>query len=418
MKIIHEKKGDMNMEKNKYILYGDGIHDDYPAIQEMIDSGVCEVVLPAPKSKYLITKPLIIPSNFKLKLPRFAEIKLADGANCFMLQNKTVKKPGKRLRDFLPQDSKEIWYFIDEFSPDEEDICYNFEIDGGVWNFNNKYQDSNPIQTKNFDERHFLGHIMFFYNVKNFRLTNITFKDPSNYAVMIEKGSYFTVENIVFDFNEGNPCSVNMDGIHLNGDCHYGVIKNLKGACYDDFVALNAYEGAGGNITNIEIDGLFAENCHSAVRLLSVQQNIEHITISNVFGTYYQYCIGFTKFYPGETTGAFDAIVLNNVHASKAKRMPIQEIHMGNEKDYHFPFVWIQGETKIKTLSINGLYRREHENSVATIQIDEKAEVDNLILNNISVNNYTSSKIDLLVNNGSVKNLVKSNGFSENIKVI
>ena len=25
------------------ILYGDGIHDDYAAIQELLDSGICEV---------------------------------------------------------------------------------------------------------------------------------------------------------------------------------------------------------------------------------------------------------------------------------------------------------------------------------------------------------------------------------------
>ena len=29
---------------NKYVLYGDGIHDDTDAIQELIDSGVCEVI--------------------------------------------------------------------------------------------------------------------------------------------------------------------------------------------------------------------------------------------------------------------------------------------------------------------------------------------------------------------------------------
>ena len=231
----------------------------------------------------------------------------------------------------------------------------------------------------------------------------MTFKDPSNYAVMIEKASYFTVENIEFDFNEGNPYSVNMDGIHLNGNCHYGVIKNLKGACYDDLVALNAYEGAGGDISNIEIDGLFAENCHSAVRLLTVQQNVEHITISNVFGSYYQYCIGFTKYYPGETTGCFDAICLNNIHASKAKRLPIQEMHMS--KNHHFPFIWIQGETKVKNMSINELHRREYENPVATIQIDKKADVDTLVINDISVNNYTESEVALFVNNGKVKTL-------------
>lgn len=381
------------MKENKYILYGDGIHDDRPAIQEMIDSGICELVLPVPQNKYLITKPLVIPSNFKLKLPRFAEIKLADGANCLMLQNKPVYKLEKRLREYLTDLEKGVWYFVDEYSPDFEDACCNFEIEGGIWNFNNKNQDANPIQTGNFDERHFLGHSMLFYNVRNFRLSNITFKDPANYAVMIENASYFTVENIEFDFNEGNPYSVNMDGIHLNGNCHYGVIKNLKGACYDDFVALNAYEGAGGNITNIEIDGLFAENCHSAVRLLTVQQCIEHITISNVFGTYYQYCIGFTKFYPGETTGYFDAISLKNIHASKAKRQPIQEIHMGDEKNYQYPFLWIQSETKVKNMYVSGLHRREYENPVATIQIDEKADIDNLVIRDISVENHTESEV-------------------------
>lgn len=396
------------MRTAKHILYGDGIHDDYPAIQEMIDSGVCEVALPVPKAKYLITKTLEIPSNFKLKLPRFAEIKLADGANCLMLKNKTVYKPEERLREFLTPPEKGLWYFVNEYSPDSEDVCYNFEIEGGIWNFNNKNQDANPIQTGNFDERHFLGHIMLFYNVKNFRISNVTFKDPSNYAVMIENASYFTVENIEFDFNEGNPYSVNMDGIHLNGNCHYAVIKNLKGACYDDFVALNAYEGAGGDITNIEIDGLFAENCHSAVRLLTVQQNIEHITISNVFGTYYQYCIGFTKFYPGETTGYFDAVSLNNIHASKAKRQPVQEIHMGKAKNYHFPFVWIQSETKVKTLSINGLHRREYENPVATILIEENADIDKLVISDISVENHTDSDLATLTNNGNIKSLICS----------
>ena len=61
-----------------YKLYGDGIHDDTPALQEMIDSGVCEVILPAPEKHYIITKPLELPSNFRLVLPRFAHIRLAD----------------------------------------------------------------------------------------------------------------------------------------------------------------------------------------------------------------------------------------------------------------------------------------------------------------------------------------------------
>lgn len=32
-----------------YTLYGDGIYDDAPAIQEMLDSGISSVVLPVPQ---------------------------------------------------------------------------------------------------------------------------------------------------------------------------------------------------------------------------------------------------------------------------------------------------------------------------------------------------------------------------------
>ncbi len=391
----------------QYVLYGDGIRDDYWAIQEMIDSGVSEVFLPAPTVRYMISKPLTIPSNFKLKLPRFAEIKLMDGANCFMLQNKAVAKPATRLREYLKPLEKELWKFYDMLSPEAEDATCNFEIEGGIWDFNNMNQDKNPIHTKDFDERNYLGHVMFFYNVRNFRLSNLTIKDPANYAVMVDTGSYFTIENIRFDFNYGNPIASNMDGIHLNGNCHFGVIKNLQGTCYDDLVALNAHEGSGGDITDIEIDGVFAENCHSAVRLLTVNHKIEHINISNVYGTYYQYCIGFTKFYPGETTGYFDAITLDNIHASKSKRLPIQEAHM-SKKDYHFPFVWVQDGTVVKNLAINHLHRREYENPIDTIRIEKNGQVGKMCLYDITLENNTAKPCSLFSNYGSIKELIVS----------
>lgn len=389
----------------KYTLYGDGVHDDTDAIQELIDTSGCELKLPVPKKLYLISRPLVIPSCFKLQLPRYAEIKLADGSNCFMLQNKAKVKPEKRLREFLRPEEKELWKFYDMLSPEKEDTCHDFEIEGGIWNFNNMGQDPNPIYLCKYDERNYLGHLMFFYNVRNFRISNITFKDPANYAVMIDTGSYFTVENIVFDFNFGNPIASNMDGIHLNGNCHNAVIRNLKGACYDDLVALNAHEGSGGDITNIEIDGIFAENCHSAVRLLSVNEKVRHVSISNVYGTYYQYCIGFTKHYPGKTTGYFDAVSLSNIHASKSKRLPIQEAHMGNDKDYHFPLIWFHKGTVTSHLSVDHLHRREYENPIETFGIDNGATVNELIINDLTLENYTEGSCEIMRNRGEIKKL-------------
>ena len=387
------------------ILYGDGIHDDTSAIQWYIDNSGCELLLPPPKVRYLISKPLILPSQFKLKLPRYAEIKLADGANCFMVQNKTVEKPASRLRDFLTPSQKAFWYYCDLLSIDSDDACHDFEIEGGIWNFNNKNQTQNPIYTGNFDESRYIGHGMFFYNVRNFRIANLTLKDPVNYAVMIDTASYFTFENIVFDFNDGNPIASNMDGIHLNGNCHFGTMRNLKGACYDDLIALNAHEGTGGDITNIEIDGIFAESCHSAVRLLTDDHRISHITISNVFGTYYQYCIGFTKYYPRETEGFFDAISVTNVHASKSRRLPIQEAHMGRFKHYHFPLIDIQNFTRVKRLRIDGLHRREYENPVPTVFVAKNATAEHLILRDISCENFTQSPITEVLNRGTLQTL-------------
>ena len=395
----------------KYTLYGDGIHDDTAAIQERIDSGTCELSLPAPQKHYLISKPLVIPSNFKLKLPRYAEIKLADGSNCLMVRNKTVLKPQDRQREGLSPGQKEFWKFVDLYSPEQEDACHDFEIEGGIWNFNNQNQDPNPIRTQQFDQRNYLGHIMLFYNVRNFRLANLTLKDPANFAVTLDRASYFTVENITFDFNFGNPIAANMDGIHLDGNCHFGVIKNLQGACYDDLIALNAHEGSGGDITNLDIDGIFAENCHSAVRLLTVDHKIEHIRIANVFGTYYQYCVGFTKYYPGETKGCFDAISLENIHASKSKRLPIQEAHMKN-KNRQYPLIWIQGNTNVKHLRIEHLHRREYENPVDTIHIDPHAEVTELILRDLTLENHTDAPCAKFWNGGTIQSL-RVAGLSE-----
>ena len=77
----------------KNILYGDGIHDDTLAIQELLDTQN-DIVLPSPENFYLISKPLEMRSKTSLTLPRNAVIKLADNSNCFMLKNKMIPEEG------------------------------------------------------------------------------------------------------------------------------------------------------------------------------------------------------------------------------------------------------------------------------------------------------------------------------------
>ena len=382
-----------------HILYGDGIHDDTAAIQELIDSGRCEVSLPVPEKFYLISKPLELPSDFRLVLPRFAEVRLADNSNCVMVRNKMVRDYAKRMDEdvYAHEVMRHLWSYIDD--------CQNIELCGGIWNCNNQNQLPNPERKMSFSVREFYGCGMLFYNVRGFKLCNLTVKAPSQYGVAMDTVSYFTVENITFDYNDGNPYPINMDGIHLDGNCHYGTIRNLKGTCYDDLVALNAHEGSRGPITNIEIDGVYADYCHSAVRLLLVSENVEKIHISNVFGNFYQYCVGLTKFYPGDTTGCFDAITIDNVYAAKAMPVRKGDFQQPPKIENAYPMIWVQANTRVKTLTVRDMHRREFTLPRDTVHVGANAVVDRLILENITAENHTGEPMNLLRNLGTVRYL-------------
>ena len=382
-----------------YTLYGDGIHDDTLALQELLDTKK-EIVLPEPSAFYLVSKTLLIGSHTRFVLPGFAEIRLKDGSNCPMLRNKTVDKPAERLPSEIGQCQKHMALYENKYSPDPEDTVTDIEIVGGIWNFNNMGQEPNPIQSKNFSIPDFTGYGMLFHNVKNLRLSSLTLKDPTNFAVTIDRTSYFNIDDITFDFNDGNPFSLNMDGIHVNGNCHFGSIRNLRGACRDDLVALNADEGSGGPITDILVDGVFAEECHSAVRLLSVKYPVERVRITNVFGTYYQYCIGISKYYPGEIVGGFDTISIDHIYASKAVRKPNLYPYPNS---YVYPLIWVEKNIRARNISIAELHRREYNVAVETLHIGANTTVENLILDNITVENRTGLEMPFFVNNGTVK---------------
>ena len=406
-----------------FTLYGDGVHDDHPAIQEMLDSGACEVSLPAPKKNYLITKTLVIPSNCRLVLPRFAEIKLADGSNCFMIQNKTVYDPAERTHpevykheERLGDKAKDLVdrynFFVNDYSPRPEDTAYNIEICGGIWNCNNMGQNPNPQRNDTYEPYGYTGYGMLFYNVRNLTIRSLTIKDPTNFSITLDRASYFTVRDIDFDFNLGHPVPLNMDGVHINGNCHYGIIDSLRGACYDDLVAINADEGSFGPITNMMINGIYAENCHSAIRLLTVKNAVEHIHISNVYGTYYQYCIGFTKFYKGELDGYFDSVTVDNVYASKADISPVRDIvntilpKWGRST---IAPIWIQKETHVKNVAISNVHRRENHHPVETVLVGAGAVVDNMVFENVTVESHIDEVVPLLKNDGVIKKLYARN---------
>ena len=383
----------------KHRLYGDGIHDDYPAIQEMLDSLICEVALPAPEKFYVISKTLKIHGGQTLRLPRFAVIRLADKANCEMIEN-------------------------DNFETYSENIC----IDGGIWDMNHNNQWPNPYHfpdddgkywfekigigyrdwsalstCKSFIRGAYTGMCMRFCRVRRFILKNLTFRNPVVYGVHLGYIEDFTVQDIIFDYTEGSPKLWNMDGVHIEGNCRNGYITNLKGACHDDLLALTADDILYGPIENIVVDGIYSEGSHSAIRILSHGVPVKNVTIRNVFGSYYTYCIGLTKYHGGDDErGKIENITIENLFAETCTGTVDVE---GGKR----PIIWVQNGLDVDGLSIYNARRVEKCYPTPFLTVDENVTVKKLRLRDISQKSELGELIPFLQIDGEVEIVTKEN---------
>ena len=204
-----------------------------------------------------------------------------------------------------------------------------------------------------------------------------------------------------------------MDGVHLHGNCHQGRIANLKGSTNDDLVALNAddgsmYEMSRGPITDILVDGIWAENGYAAVRLLSAGSPIRRIKLANIFGTYRYNVVSFTnhKVHPGEPS-VFDDISIQGVFCAKTGPSPtVQPVPP------QLAPIWIDAPAAVSNLSLRDYHRIEDAVPVADIHIAAGATVENLVLSGITLRNHCPSPIDLLHNCGEIENLALQNVYA------
>lgn len=358
-------------------LFGDGIHDDFPAIQAMLDSEKKIICLPFPQNKYLISNTLRIHSGQTLVLPEGVTIRQADGVNAPMLRN-----------------------------ADGEIGAHDIAVIGGIWDMNNLGQGGNQavkcqdtegesVYTSGADyadscseegnvrntfpfSPYYSMNGLVFENVNCLTIANTVFKDPVSFCVMMGRCAYFHVENIKFDFNDGNPLPANMDGIHLEGGCHHGVIHHLRGTVYDDMVALNADELIRGDIGNIEIDDLCGMHAHSAVRLLASGHCVHDISISNIRGSYFTYAIGFTKYFKmgNGINGRFENITVRDCEFTKSDILPwFREIDI--------PLFYFQTETQVNGLTLCNIHRTRCGRMSRLFGVENGASVQGLIMENV-----------------------------------
>lgn len=371
-------------------IVGDGVHDDTAGLQALLDSGAPEIHFPAPPVCLLIGKTLKIRSGQALVLDRYAVIRLKDHADTVMITNADHEKGDK-----------------------------NISLVGGVWDMNNlnqsltEYQKSDKnYQSRPYNPQIYIGVLMRFNNVKNLAIHDLTLTDPVTFGMQLGNLWQFTVEDITFDYNLKRS---NMDGVHLNGNCRWGRVANLKGTTNDDMVALNADDGGWGEmsrgaIEDVLVDGIFSEDGYTAVRLLSAGSPLKRIQIANVFGAYRHNVVSFTnhRVHPG-TASTFEDIAIRGVFCSKSGRgLPSPRLQPGSPSS---ALIWIDTPAVVTCLTISDFHRTEALWAAENISIERGATVESLQISNVSLINRMAAPIDLLTNRGMIERLNTANVY-------
>lgn len=244
----------------EYGAIGDGVTDCSPAIKKALE---CERELYFPGGTYVITETLLIPSNRHLCLAEDAVIFAAD--HCF--------------------DKEGILSIIS--NADHINGNENIIIEGGKIDANNIH---NRRQHWKYGPNS--GLTFCFMRVKNLTVKNLISHNAETYNFRLNRVEDFLIEGITFTAQYLTRCQ---DGVHLEGYCHRGVIRDITaeyGTTNDDVIAFTADEAVDayahcrgvedGPITDILVENITAENCHSPVRILSVEQEISNVTFRNI----------------------------------------------------------------------------------------------------------------------------------------
>lgn len=346
------------MKKQKIKLFADGIHDDTASLQALLDK---KGTINIPDGMYLIKKPLIIHDDTHLILSKNTVFYLADGANCSLLDNDGL---------YLKKTNR------------------NITVEGGIWFGNHSMQTRESIDDENqpCDYDKYVSNTLIvlmlrFVHVENLILKNLTFKDPTSFAVHIADVKYFNVENIHLDYDLKKP---NMDGIHIQGPARFGQIKNIYGNANDDHIALCANgttrsEITKGVIEDIDIDGVYCDNGYTGVRLLSCGDAVKNISIKNIHGQFRYFAVSFTHHYPlkENTLASFENINVNGLFISKNQ----EELYVSYQNG---SLIYFEHGIKCKNVNIQNVYCKSDDLSL--VKVGDNAELENVNLNKTKLN--------------------------------
>ena len=372
------------------MLYGDGIHDDTAALQQMLDK--CGVVTVEKPGTYLITKTLIIHSNTRLVLSPGAKLLAAPMSLCALIENAHFTGGGR----------------------DE-----NIEIIGGIWDGNCdamgldgldffKHRNDEPYRPGRFT-----GKLIRFAHIDRIVLQRLVIRNPVSYGIQIADTCGFVVRDIYFDYN-WHFCTT--DGVHINGPACNGVIENLAGTTNDDMVGLTTYderhgEVSLGDIENVYLHNLTAKNGYSGVRLMCGENYaIRGVRVDGLYGTYRYHAVVISNHSRRPGTVWFDDITIENVYASKSYEKLGDDCFLKgeDERDELAFFFFGRGGTRCGNVTMRNIRRHQEKTTQSPLfQFLEGCHIDRLLLDNVVQTTGEGATAPLWVNEGTIETLIE-----------
>ncbi len=279
----------------------DGPRDASPALQQALD-GRGEVRIPS--GRYLLGETLRVHSDTTLIAEPGAVFRLADGV-------------GRHCRNFM----------ITNANPGNGNE--KITLQGGFWDANNA---GNPRGADHGDPFAYTGVAVNFTNVKHLTLRDLTVHNPESFFIRVGEVSDFLIENIALSADRTH---INQDGVHVGGFSERGVIRGIRasgsGVPGDDLVALNSDDDVErqlnlgmrrGPIRNILVEDLEAEDAYTFLRLLSVEQPIEDITVRRLRGGCRVHGLNLNNWRFPKGVGAIRRVTLEEIEIAKTELHP------------------------------------------------------------------------------------------------
>lgn len=243
-------------------------------------------------------------------------------------------------------------------------------------------------------------HGIALYGVDDAKLSGVLTLYSNFMATMFSFVSNLIIENCE---NQNYNMLAN-DGYHFVGGCSYVTIKDVKGTCGADFIALNAtdYEDrAPGTelwvlrsapIRHVTIDNVFLQDSRNGIGLVNGSSICDDISINGVHGRAQAYAVSLWN--PWSTsfdTGYIGTVSINDIDATQTIANSCV-ITIFSETNGSGP---VPGRNLIKNLQISNVQWDPTGNERGWLLIDSKAQIESLQIDGVLINEETENTIDI-----------------------